>query len=321
MSHHNRVEISSPLQADLSSAAPVPSKNNILCAFCNRSLSYSLQLEESWGHDNSTIKKCSIPGCNSRFYRCKKLRDHQNTPHIRDHHAVWDDLTIACAECNETFQDETKLLKHARHQKHSPYACFCGIKFTRNDVLTRHVQSFTKESAKYPCTFCKRHRGKTAFRRRDHLVQHLQGYHKMEPEEINDISPPTFRPQSRQILTCPVADCEAYRDDAFKALPWKKQIEGRPFQKQSDYNKHMRDVHKESAFPCPVGSCDRVGAKGYMREKDLIKHLADKHPDAPSSTYIPTKPSNYRCAGCGKELSTLATLQDHENNCQRLRTE
>ncbi|KAI1353317.1 hypothetical protein F5Y01DRAFT_277587 [Xylaria sp. FL0043] len=316
---HDSVESSLPLWPALSSTAPVPPEYEIVCEFCNRSFKYRFQLEDSSEHDISTIKICSIPGCNSRFYACKKLRDHQNTPHVRDHHAVWD-LTIACAECNEAFQSETELLKHAKNQKHSPYACSCGIKFARNDVLTRHLKSFTKESAKYPCTFCKRHRGKTAFRRRDHLVQHLQGYHKMEPEEINDISPPTFRPQSRQILTCPVADCEAYRDDAFKALPWKKQIEGRPFQKQSDYNKHMRDVHKESAFPCPVGSCDRVGAKGYMREKDLIKHLADKHPDAPSSTYIPTKPSNYRCAGCGKELTTLETLQRHEAiTCQRLR--
>ncbi|KAI0802325.1 hypothetical protein GGR55DRAFT_454953 [Xylaria sp. FL0064] len=321
MPRHIGVETSPPSHPDLPSTATVPPKINRLCQFCKKSFPDIWDLDFFWLH-NYVIKTCSIPGCSSRFRECRRLHDHQNTPHLRDHRAVWDDSAIACAECNEAFQDETDLLKHAKYQKHSPYTCSCGIKFARNDVLLRHLKSFTKESAKYPCTFCRRHRGKTAFRRRDHLVQHLKGYHKMEPEEINNISPPTSRVQSRQILSCPVGDCEAYRDGAFKALPWRTQVEGRPFQKQSDYNKHMRDVHKESAFSCPVGSCDRVGAKGYMREKDLIKHLAEKHPEAPSYSYVPSMPSKYRCAGCGKELSTLWALQYHESNaCLRLQTE
>ncbi|KAI0424645.1 hypothetical protein F5Y09DRAFT_347517 [Xylaria sp. FL1042] len=305
------------LHSDAAILSPVPPKNQELCKFCHK-----LCLPFNWYHDNYTIKICSIPGCNSRFHECRRFRNHLNT-HSQNHHEVWDTLAIACAECNERFEDETQLRKHANDQKHSPYTCSCGVKFARNDVLIRHIKSFTKESAKYPCTLCKRHRGKAAFRRRDHLVQHLQGYHKMEPEEINDISPPASRVQSRQILSCLHLDCAAYRDDSFKALPWKEQFERRPFQKQSDYNKHMREVHQESAFSCPVGSCDRVGAKGYMREKDLLKHLADKHSEASSSTYVPTKPSkpsNYRCAGCGKRLSTLGSLQWHEERCQHLRS-
>ncbi|KAI3341659.1 hypothetical protein F4824DRAFT_322314 [Ustulina deusta] len=144
----------------------------------------------------------------------------------------------------------------------------------------------------------------------------------MEPEEINNVCPPTSRVQSRQILVCPHVGCEAYQDDAFKSLPWREQFEGRPFKKQSDYNKHMRDIHKESAFSCPVGGCDRVGPKGYMREKDLIKHLADKHPEAPSYSYVPPKPSKYRCAGCGDELSSLGSLKEHERTtCERRQDE
>ncbi|KAI0456079.1 hypothetical protein F5B21DRAFT_469646 [Xylaria acuta] len=144
----------------------------------------------------------------------------------------------------------------------------------------------------------------------------------MEPEEINKVSPPEARVQSRQILICPHADCEAYRDEAFKALPWIKQSEGRPFPKQSDYNKHMRDVHKESAFPCSVVGCDRVGAKGYMREKDLMKHLADKHPEEPSYSYVPPRPLEYRCEICGNGFSTPSSLFKHHSwsvRCKVLR--
>ncbi|KAI0966002.1 hypothetical protein F4678DRAFT_309057 [Xylaria arbuscula] len=299
----NDVRTSSALESGHSSNASVPPTIQVACELCHST---------SWNHENATLKTCGLLGCDSCFYSCREIRAHQETPHLPRHHEVWDESALACAECGEAVAQRWQLLKHAKDQKHSPYACFCGVKFARNDVLIRHLKSFTKESAQYPCTFCKRHRGKQAFRRRDHLVQHLRGYHKMESEDINEISPPTSRVQSRQVLSCPHADCEAYRDDSFKALGWTEQFEGRPFPKQSDYNKHMRDVHQESTFSCPVGSCDRVGAKGYMREKDLIKHLADKHPEAPSYSYAPPKPSKYRCGRCAKELDSLYTLQFHE---------
>ncbi|KAI1276315.1 hypothetical protein F5Y07DRAFT_399573 [Xylaria sp. FL0933] len=160
------------------------------------------RLEHSDRDTESTLNT-GITDIDPSFFQ-KETDSHRSPAFDFSHHAIWDDLTIACGECNETFQDETKLLKHAKHQKHSPYACSCGIRFARNDTLTRHLKSFTEARVKYPCTLCKRHRDKASFRRRDHLVQHLRGYHKLEPEEINDISPPT-----------------SWRDDAFKALPWK----------------------------------------------------------------------------------------------------
>ncbi|KAK5636508.1 hypothetical protein RRF57_012220 [Xylaria bambusicola] len=250
-------------------------------------------------------------GLQEQLRLCQSLRNHRHLPHSPSHYPSWDDSTIACAECNETFEDETSLIKHGKYRKHSPYACSCGVKFARADVLSRHIKGFLKESAQYQCPFCKRHRGKQAFRRRDHLVQHLRGYHKMDSEEINNFLPSDSKRPSRQLLSCPYNDCAAYRDDAFRAMPWKEQFEGRPFQKQSEYNEHMRKVHEDSAFSCPVDGCDRVGAKGYMREKDLIKHHADKHPDATSYTYVPSKPSKYSCV-CGTKCASLGALEEHE---------
>ncbi|KAI0412550.1 hypothetical protein F5X98DRAFT_319519 [Xylaria grammica] len=283
----------------------------LVCAVCHQSFYTLGRLEKH--DDTNEIRICSHSGCDSRFRSCRRLRGHLTTPHLPGHHAVWDDSAITCAECNGTFDDESKLRGHAKRENHSCYACSCGVSFARNDVLIRHLNGFTKNGAKYQCTFCRRHRGKQAFSRRDHLVQHLRGYHKMEPEEVKDVVPPSRESiQSLLPLTCPHADCEAYRDDAFKTLSWKDQTEKRPFQKQADYNKHMREIHKESAFSCSVAGCERVGVKGYMREKDLMKHFADKHPEAPSYSYVPPKPRKYRCAGCGLELNSLQALQYHE---------
>ncbi|KAJ3562280.1 hypothetical protein NPX13_g8621 [Xylaria arbuscula] len=284
----------------------------------NQSLEFGCDFRWEPGHD-VPARTCGVFDCTSSFNCWSTLRAHRISPHSPRHHLVWNDSAISCAECGEISKDESELVSHAKNKKHSPYACSCGVKFARINVLNRHVRSFLKESAKYQCTFCKRHRGKNAFRRRDHLVQHLRGYHKMDPEEINDVSP-TSRVQSRWIPCCPHPNCAAYRDDDFKALPWEEQFEGMPFQKQSDYNRHMREVHEESSFSCSVDGCDRVGAKGYMREKDLMKHLADKHPEAPSYNYVPTTPTTYDCGRCGVEFSNLAALQYHEDYfCEGLR--
>ncbi|KAI1734883.1 hypothetical protein F4680DRAFT_436798 [Xylaria scruposa] len=290
------------------------------CQVCFDSFEYKWLLNRHSTATNHATWECVHSDCSNRFHNRQDRDSHQSTPHLPGHHEVWDGSAITCAECDEPFRSKYELADHAIYNKHSPYACSCKTKFARRDVLLRHLKDFTKESAKYQCTFCKRYRGKQAFRRRDKLVQHLQGYHKMEPEEINKVSPPTNRVQSRQILICPHMNCEAYRDDTFKALPWIKQHEGRPFQKQSEYNKHMRDVHKESAFSCSIAGCDRVGVKGYMREKDLMKHLADKHPEAPNYSYVRPEPLKYGCDTCGKWLKTFDILAHHKRfgNCEDL---
>ncbi|KAI0518534.1 hypothetical protein F5B22DRAFT_599595 [Xylaria bambusicola] len=317
MRSHSTTQIPSPSNQGLDTS--VVERPRVVCEICHKSFFFDSQLHIVTGHQNAK-RTCGLIGCKSSFDSCTGLRKHRKLPHSPSHHPSWDDSAIACAECNETFKYETGLIKHGKDQKHSPYACSCGAKFARIDALGRHIKSFLKESAQYHCPFCKRYRGKQAFRRKDHLVQHLKGYHKTDSEEIDNIAPLERRSESRQLLSCPYNDCAAYRDDSFRALPWKEQFEGRPFQKQSEYNEHMRKVHGDSAFPCPVDGCDRVGTKGYMREKDLIKHLAKMHPGAPSYVYVAPEPSEYDCVGCGKKLSSLDILEWHEAHvCKVLR--
>jgi hypothetical protein len=98
---------------------------------------------------------------------------------------------------------------------------------------------------------------------------------------------------------CPHLDCPQHRDGLFKELPHRIQAEQKPFESQSVYTKHMREVHNECTFPCDVPGCDRVGRRGYFREKDLLKHRRDQHPDA-SAYEVAKRDLRIRCTeeGC-----------------------
>lgn len=260
------------------------------------------------------IFRCNIADCHDGFPTSAKLRNHQRLVHVPDHRRsdIVDSLT--CVECNESFTTNAKLERHANSHQHSPFACICGIRFARIDVLYRHIDSFGLEMPKFPCAYCKRHRGKDGFRRRDHLVQHLRGYHKFDSEQVEGACPKAQTKESREILVCPWESCDAYRDSGFWSLPVLQRIQRRPFQSQSEYAKHMREVHKKTPFPCTVAGCNRTKERGYMREKDLKKHMSDKHPNA--GEYVAQgRESSFSCGfnGCGKVFKTLARRRVHES--------
>ncbi|KAI1873467.1 hypothetical protein JX265_005089 [Neoarthrinium moseri] len=151
----------------------------------------------------------------------------------------------------------------------------------RLDVLHRHIDSYANAMPKFPCSFCKLHRGRRGFQRRDHLVQHLRGYHKFDSEEINQ-AVPAARGRTREwvLPVCPHSGCAHHRGESFYDLSRMEQMQQGPFGKRSELTKHLKDDHGETPFPCDVPGCDKTGAKGYVREKDCMKHRVAKHPDA-----------------------------------------
>lgn len=181
----------------------------------------------------------------------------------------------SCHECKECFRSIAELYRHARAKQHSPYACKCGETFSRLDVLRRHLDRFRPETPRYPCLRCKRHRGDEGFTRKEHLRQHLRGYHHIEME----VHPSSLHRSNCQ--TCPDPNCPQYRGPEFLRLRRGEQEKQKPFASQAEYTKHMRDVHDDSPFPCDVLDCLKVGGRGYFREKDLLKHRKDQHPEAP----------------------------------------
>jgi len=148
---------------------------------------------------------------------------------------------------------------------------------TPPDVLHRHIQTF--QPAKfYPCPHCKRHRGSRAFVRRDHLTQHLRGYHNIEAGNESDEDQSQQSPsRKRKTFQCPHEPC-SYSGGTFPPLDIQRPNgTSRAFQTRGELTKHLREVHDESLFPCKEIGCSRIGGKGFFRKKDLLNHAKDHH--------------------------------------------
>ncbi|KAF4614363.1 hypothetical protein G7Y89_g15374 [Cudoniella acicularis] len=193
-------------------------------------------------------------------------------------HANNDAFATTCHECKASLQTKAALDAHAKAAQHSPYSCKCGKLFSREDVLDRHIHS-SQRTKTYPCPHCKKYRGAKAFSRRDHLTQHVRGYHHIEPSSDSENSqnssllPPTRR---QKVLYCPHIGCLYYHNlsPIHRDGP---QVLGKKFQTKSELTTHLRHAHDESLFPCTEANCSRVGGRGFFRKRDLLKHLKDFH--------------------------------------------
>ncbi|KAH6990399.1 hypothetical protein BKA56DRAFT_206117 [Ilyonectria sp. MPI-CAGE-AT-0026] len=210
---------------------------------------------------------------------------HSAPASVPEHAAVMTEAGHVCIECGSVMTSKSNLDFHGTDEGHSPFACTCGRRFSRSDVLTRHLKTKNNTQPQHPCPYCKRHRGKSAFHRRDHLKQHIVEYHKFDNEETIPCIKPSNISWYPFIGACAEPTCPDYRDISFYCLSDSEQKKTQPFPKLSEYNKHMRDVHSIAPFPCAASGCDRVGAKGYLREKDLINHHRSMHPDR--QPYLP----------------------------------
>ncbi|KAI1805688.1 hypothetical protein F4811DRAFT_513874 [Daldinia bambusicola] len=252
------------------------------------------------------------------YLASKEPKSHNHNLGTLDHDPVLGPAINSCIECNASFDTLSLLNNHAMKTQHYSFACLCGERFSRYDAQGRHIKSFRKDSRSYPCNLCKRHRGRKAFHRRDHLVQHLRGYHQLDTKEITNHCPKVNPRQQSDayspVLVCPFVGCEHYRDKEFRNLDEFEQQEQCPFKSKSHYSNHLKDAHGEVPFPCHVLECDRVGSKGYLREKALKRHLAAQHPDAPEYSPASRKKYQYNCAHCRQSFEALWRLGYHQCN-------
>jgi len=172
-----------------------------------------------------------------------------------------------CQQCCFKVEVLEHLNQHASETKHEAFRCSelnCVSRFTRLDDLRRHQRKHTPYAHRFHCIHCPTE--SKSFSRKDHLTQHLRNFHRIGL--LSDTS--TARP------SCPHSFCPQFRDadDA--------QTEAMPFRTSKEYNDHMRKVHSETPFPCPEIGCHRLGANGYFREMDLVKHRRKKHPNSGS---------------------------------------
>ncbi|EON64584.1 hypothetical protein W97_03817 [Coniosporium apollinis CBS 100218] len=163
-------------------------------------------------------------------------------------------VMFTCYQCQAKFPAASELDEHARTEAHAAYACSetgCTSTFSRHDVYERHETNHLRETPRFPCPHCKKHRGMKGFKRKDYLKRHLRHYHHIGEKET----------QVAYRRSCGHKDCSG--NDDLEA---------------SEYTTHMRKVHDESDFPCLIPGCNRVKSKGYFRRRDLDKHQRKEHP-------------------------------------------
>ena len=139
----------------------------------------------------------------------------------------------------------------------------CEKKFSRLDTYQRHQRTHQEDAKRFPCKYCKKYRGKNAFGRKDHLTQHVRGYHHINEGGQGET------PYDRK--WCPKKDCI----DTIPSMADYRQPG--VFRSPKEWFKHVRTVHDESEYSCPQHGCDRVNGKGYFREADLRAHLRKVH--------------------------------------------
>ncbi|KAK0381758.1 hypothetical protein CLIM01_00879 [Colletotrichum limetticola] len=290
---------SKPLEtASTASVERTAAEAHLTCAECGEVVECAWDLSYHAMCNYHKAFSCPVQGCGQKFVSNRERDAHQRRPHLEGHERIEMGHPFACVECSVEFRNKSKLQEHANEAQHNPFACSCGKNFARLDVLHRHLDSMGTDMPKFPCQFCKSHRGENGFRRRDHLRQHVRGYHRFEAEGKNEDIMPSRRGKYQTPPVCHFADCLHHRDENFKTLSREEQTRSKPFETQSEYTKHMKNAHDFTAFPCTVRGCSKTGARGYAREKDLIKHRKKEHPEA--GVYVPA-PRDIRitCPVCG----------------------
>ncbi|PQE05908.1 AMP-binding enzyme protein [Rutstroemia sp. NJR-2017a BVV2] len=213
---------------------------------------------------------CPFPNCASRFSggASTDVRDHVKTSHRDD--------TYTCAECGDENISRPQLDYHGSGHGHSAYICRypnCDSTAAQFADLVRHQACHKKDVPRYPCPHCRSYRGNNGFKRKDHLQQHIRGYHKIEATvtHTGDIGTSPF--------CCRFTECKrwgVYHEQNLRSL--------------EDLTEHMRAQHSSSAYICNKPSCERVGMNGFGTKKDLQVHVKKDHP------------SPFQCPhpGCGR---------------------
>ncbi|KAI0115663.1 hypothetical protein GGR51DRAFT_415346 [Nemania sp. FL0031] len=195
----------------------------------------------------------------------------------------------------------------------NPFKCHCGKEFAKLFTLERHIQGSEKSlNPEYPCTECTIYQGKSAFARKDHLVQHLRCIHGYDDDKLATIYPPR-KTRKYFISVCHFEDCDYYRPPDFADLPVGERKNNRPFDKQSDYTTHMKHEHDWSPYPCKVSGCDKLGRKGFFSITSLGKHCKEKHPGTAIAAPVARsrRAESMMCDGC-RNILPVSKLTFHQ---------
>jgi len=192
-------------------------------------------------------------------------------------HACVDDGV--CSECSLMFplranNSSLSLTQHASRSKHKSFRCICGNSYNRKDVLKRHIIAADSAESDFHCHLCDR-----SFRRKDHLTQHLGGFHHGDFRAfdllVENKGVPTFL--SPVLCVCPHAGCPANRSEAWIAAQSTSGFDEWPFRFIDVFDLHMAHIHNEIAYTCPTDSCSLPKGKFFKYRKDFEEHCWIEH--------------------------------------------
>jgi hypothetical protein len=229
------------------------------CIVCHEEFATYAELKIHASTNDHATLKCRVEPCDLVY--SSQDKDYRN--HLKTSHAE----LYVCEQCDVIFDEQSGAEIHASRTGHGRIICDhqdCGKTFLRLDTYQRHQKVHQEDAQRFPCKYCKKYRGTNGFRRKDHLTQHLRGYHHIGEGEAKKVGFP-YR------YSCDKVDCPEYTIGLSSRDPM------HPFSSKSELMKHIKIVHNTSGFPCPETNCDRVEGKGYIRPGDLRNHLKKAH--------------------------------------------
>ncbi|KAH8743862.1 hypothetical protein F5882DRAFT_313340 [Hyaloscypha sp. PMI_1271] len=219
---------------------------------------------------------CGIAGCNAALTASSvNIAEH----YLEQHPEI---SGLPCVKCELSFKVMEELASHCRITGHAGFVCRfpgCGAECIHYTDLKRHQLIHKRKTTTYPCAHCRTYRGTRGFKRKDHLVQHMRNYHRMEDyTPINGVCRERgchFRYITLGSLTehmlevhhsltyvCREANCD--------------RVGMNGFENDKDLKSHVKSDHI-SAYQCTQSGCDRIGSNGWKRKRDMVKHIEKVH--------------------------------------------
>ncbi|CAG8958115.1 hypothetical protein HYFRA_00000461 [Hymenoscyphus fraxineus] len=219
---------------------------------------------------------CSITGCNAAL----SASSPDTAKHLKEHHPNSSQYT--CVKCGRGFGRDNAFRIHCQMTGHAGAVCQfpqCDTECIRFKDLSRHQLIHKKRNLTYPCTHCRTYRGSNGFKRKDHLVQHMRNYHRMEDYAFVKgyclERSCYFRYTCSSDLTAHML--EAHHSSAYVCdKPNCDRVGMNGFENKKDLNSHLKKDHI-SEFQCTHPGCDRIGSNGWKRQRDMVKHMEKVH--------------------------------------------
>jgi Zn finger protein HypA/HybF involved in hydrogenase expression len=171
-------------------------KKDFTCPTCHSTFQRSADMRRHMHKHGDTMRPCVVLGCECKFYRQDKLRDHVRHVHMprEEVPVIVQPSSFPCARCNLQFRTQGLLRNHYNRKHNLRYKCdACAIAFGLMKDLERHRSTihkrlFALETFQCPNKDCAT--PSKLFDRKDNFLRHVSRCKKMSERLASDTSMP-----------------------------------------------------------------------------------------------------------------------------------